>query len=196
MIDFHLSHLAVMDTPEHLGNCVRAMASSIRGANPNCACLVKIRCFEDVSRTVSLAKMLVRAGCHCLTGVAYPPPSPALSFLRHGLCTGDAPLHLATPPIPNHHISRGHTHSFGKYSPEVWPAEEFCPPPDLCARGGLQCTGAPDTKGGVSEPGSGLQTLSGSGRSRKHSPYPSYPMATSGVTRTCLKACGLLVATA
>ncbi|KAJ1487744.1 dihydrouridine synthase-domain-containing protein [Baffinella frigidus] len=57
----------LMDTPEQLASCVEAMAAAIHAANPRCACLVKIRCFEDTGATLRLARMLVRAGCQCLT---------------------------------------------------------------------------------------------------------------------------------
>ena len=42
------------------------MAAAIKKANPECACCVKIRCFDDTEATVALACMLqVR---HCSPG--------------------------------------------------------------------------------------------------------------------------------
>lgn len=78
----------LMDKPEHLRRCVEAMASAIHEANPSAACLVKIRCFDDTAATVELARMLVQAGCECLTGAA-----PAC-LCRHQTRCSDCPRRL------------------------------------------------------------------------------------------------------
>eukprot|EP00802_Teleaulax_amphioxeia_P015804 Tamp_15904.p1 GENE.Tamp_15904~~Tamp_15904.p1 ORF type:complete len:398 (+),score=71.40 Tamp_15904:111-1196(+) len=57
----------LMDKRDVLRQAVEAMATAIQEVNPLCACCVKIRCFDDVAQTVSLAQMLVEAGCQVLT---------------------------------------------------------------------------------------------------------------------------------
>uniref|UniRef100_A0A7S4URN9 DUS-like FMN-binding domain-containing protein n=2 Tax=Guillardia theta TaxID=55529 RepID=A0A7S4URN9_GUITH len=57
----------LMEKRELLAECVRSMADAIRKSNPKAACLVKIRCFDDVAETVELARMVRRCGCQCLT---------------------------------------------------------------------------------------------------------------------------------
>ena len=57
----------LMDNPDLLVRCVKAMAQAVSLANPQCACCVKIRCFDDTAATVALAQQLQDAGAQCIT---------------------------------------------------------------------------------------------------------------------------------
>jgi len=69
----------LMESPEKAAACVRAIAAALRthnmgmspakgnGTQPYVACLCKIRCFDEISRTLAFASMLQDSGCECLT---------------------------------------------------------------------------------------------------------------------------------